>query len=121
MPDTLSRFQFSDINRSGDGNTLTAAWLPDAAMPMFAGHFPGLPIMPAVAQIALLQALMRQHSDWGRIICGGSKLKFSALIQPGDRITLELEHNDGSVRFNISKPAGPASKGVLTLVNEHHD
>ena len=115
---TMPTFSFSDVHQSADGNTISAAWLPLADLPMFAGHFPGLPIMPAVAQIALLQALISQHSDWGQQISGGSKLKFSSRIQPGDPLTLTLDRRDGSVRFSIARQSGPASKGVLTLYSE---
>ena len=125
----MPAFQFSQISRSTDGDTLTGNWLPSAGMPMFAGHFPGLPIMPAVAQIAMLQALIRQHSPWSTTtIIGGTKLKFSARIQPGDTLTLRLQRSGarfdtgsdtssgtGTMRFSIASQAGPASQGVLTL------
>ena len=121
----MPAFQFSQVSQSADGNTLTGNWRPDADLPMFAGHFPGLPIMPAVAQIAMLQALIRQHSPWSTTtITGGSKLKFSARIQPGDMLILRLQRSGarfdtgsgtGTVRFSIANQAGPASQGVLTL------
>ena len=129
----MPAFQFSQVSQSADGNTLTGNWRPDADLPMFAGHFPGLPIMPAVAQIAMLQALIRQHSPWSTTtIIGGTKLKFSARIQPGDTLTLRLQRSGASfdtssgtgsdigsdtdtVRFSITNQAGPASQGLLTL------
>ncbi len=125
----MPAFQFSQVSQSADGNTLTGNWRPDADLPMFAGHFPGLPIMPAVAQIAMLQALIRQHSLWSTTtITGGTKLKFSARIQPGDTLILRLQRSGArfdtgsdigsgtdTVRFSIANQAGPASQGVLTL------
>jgi 3-hydroxyacyl-[acyl-carrier-protein] dehydratase len=120
-------FRFSQLSLSDDRSTLSAQWAVAADTPMFAGHFPGLPIMPAVGQIALLQALIRQHSDWAATITGGSGLKFSARIQPGDQLSVRLQRIDTesgsgpasrSVRFSIANQAGPTSKGVLTLSDE---
>ena len=126
----MSSFQFSQPSLSQDGSTLSANWAVAADAPMFAGHFPGMPIMPAVAQIALLQALIRQHSPWPATIIGGRGLKFSARIQPGDLLNVRLQRIDAgigtdddpgtdSVRFSIANQAGPTSKGVLTLSGAH--
>ena len=125
----MSSFQFSQPSLSQDGNSLSAGWAVAADAPMFVGHFPGIPIMPAVGQIALLQALIRQHSPWAATITGGSGLKFSARIQPGDLLSLRLQRIDTdaapgkrSLRFSIANQAGPTSKGVLTLSGEgEHD
>jgi len=108
-------FHFNQLSQSADGNTLSGQWTPTAELPMFAGHFPGLPIMPAVAQLTLLQALIDQHSGWGASVTGGSRLKFAARIQPGDRLTLTLQRNAEKVCFSIDNTTGPASKGTLTL------
>ena len=89
------------------------------------GHFPALPIMPAVAQIALLQALIREHSGWQPdTISAGKQLKFTRLIQPGDPLAITLQRQAGTVRFSISHTAnadnGPASSGTLTLSGAPH-
>ena len=114
-------FHFNQLSQSADGNTLSGQWTPTAELPMFAGHFPGLPIMPAVAQLALLQALINQHSGWGTNFTGGSRLKFAARIQPGDTLTVTLQRSAEKVRFSIDNATGLASKGTLTLSDERDD
>ena len=64
-----------------------ACW--PAHLPVFAGHFPGQPLVPGVHQIAVLALLV--HHALGRddvVLVGVLRSKWLAPVRPGDVLTL---------------------------------
>jgi len=111
---TVTVFSFNPVRHSGDGETLTGHCLVTADMPFFNGHFPGFPLMPAVAQIEMIRDLLEKHADWNTTIAGGSGLKFSGRIQPNDRLTIRLQRRpSGDISFSIENSNAVVSKGTL--------
>lgn len=112
-------FYFDQLSQSRDGEALSCRCAVTADMPFFAGHFPGRPIMPAAAQIEMLQALLTQHADWNAIIAGGTALKFSGRIQPGDTLRIQLQRTPcGAIRFSVASNNAVVSKGMLQLAGD---
>ena len=115
-------YRFDAIQRRDDGDTLRCRCRITAELACFDGHFPDLPILPAVAQLDMLQALLLRHTPWRRPIIGGGRLTFSGRIQPGDQLDIELRHQpSGNIEFSISNSSGPASRRWLELARNHHD
>ena len=63
----------------------------------FGGHFPGLPVMPGVMQVEALAQTMavyvaRQEGFGDRIglFAGIDDVRFKRVVQPGDRLSLEV-------------------------------
>jgi 3-hydroxyacyl-[acyl-carrier-protein] dehydratase len=63
----------------------------------FQGHFPGLPVMPGVLQVEALAQTMavyvaRREGFGDRIglFAGIDECRFRRVVQPGDRLTLEI-------------------------------
>ena len=116
MSMTAPVYSFDAIEQPDRGDALRCRCTIAAALPCFDGHFPGLPLMPAAAQLAMLQALLLRHSNWQQTIIGGSRLKFSAPIRPGDRLDIELQRKpSGDIEFSITTADSPASRGSLKL------
>jgi 3-hydroxyacyl-[acyl-carrier-protein] dehydratase len=72
----------------------------------FQGHFPGLPIMPGVLQVEALAQTMavyvaRQEGFGDRIglFAGIEECRFKRVVQPGDRLRLEVSMEKLGRRF----------------------
>lgn len=72
----------------------------------FAGHFPELPVMPGVIQVEALAQTMavyvaREKGFGERIglFAGIDECRFKRIVQPGDRITLEVTMEKLGRRF----------------------
>ena len=80
----------------------------------FEGHFPGAPILPAIAQLIAL-VLDRTHALWPEL---GQprrvgRLKFMQAIAPGDTIAVQLERAGADVRFTLARAGEACTRGVL--------
>ncbi|MCP4936764.1 MAG: hypothetical protein GY927_21815, partial [bacterium] len=95
-------FDFKHIRLSPSGDSISATCRIDQDEPFFEGHFPGQPIMPAVAQIQMIEALLRAHTGWNNDIRGGKSIKFLQRILPGDAVELQLTLDDEeNIRFSL--------------------
>lgn len=72
----------------------------------FQGHFPGLPVMPGVMQVEALAQTMAvyvaQQPGFGDrlgLFAGIEECRFKRVVQPGDRLTLEVTMDKLGRRF----------------------
>lgn len=85
---------------------------------LFDGHFDGAPILPGVAQFALvLEALARRDGGGARRLAGVRDVRFSKPIRPADVVDVVLEDRPqaSEVRFEIRAQGVVASSGVLLM------
>ncbi len=81
--------------------------------PFFAGHFPGHPILPGIAHLALVaKALGNPPLAEVRV------LKLRKPVLPGDVLDLSLEETDGLVRFEIRRGEEVVSNGMVRIGGE---
>ncbi|MFM0201283.1 AMP-binding protein [Paraburkholderia fungorum] len=59
----------------------------------FAGHFPGLPILPGVVQVHWAMHLATEHVPAVRALASIDRLKFMAPVPPGAVLNLTLAHD----------------------------
>ncbi|GGI54285.1 AMP-binding protein [Oxalicibacterium solurbis] len=65
----------------------------DPALSCFEGHFPDAPILPGVVQLDWAIEKGRRYFDLPPCFRGVRMLKFQKVIQPGNKVTLELVHD----------------------------
>lgn len=88
-----------------------------ADLPVFDGHFPGTPILPAVAQVDWALRLAREHFELPRHFCGLRSLKFLRIVQPPGRVALELVHERSTVSFAYSQSGAACSTGRIEFTD----
>ena len=78
----------------------------------FAGHFPGMPVMPgvltieALAQVGAVAILSQEENKGKKAFFGGiHKCRFKGMVVPGDKLKLETE---------IIQQKGPMGIGKAT-------
>jgi len=72
----------------------------------FDGHFPGFPILPAVAQVDII---MRYASDFFKVCVALSeikRIKFTGLVRPDTPLVLNLEKKENVISFTMNSPDG---------------
>lgn len=90
-----------------------------ASHPMFAGHFPGNPIVPGAYLLALVE---RQANDWlqargaGARVSGLSMVKFSRPVRPEEvcEVAFAAPAADG-LRFRLEVGGARCAGGTFTL------
>jgi len=68
----------------------------------FAGHFPGLPILPGVVQIDWSVRLGRARLPVRGDFAAAEQVKFLAVVRPEARLTLTLELKAENTRMNFT-------------------
>ena len=91
------------------GVSITAELDVDPQLPLFAGHFPGHPVLPgviimeALAQTASFCALVgRDEPGVLGFFAGIDKAKFRNQVQPGDTLTLKATITRNSSRMVVA-------------------
>jgi 3-hydroxymyristoyl/3-hydroxydecanoyl-(acyl carrier protein) dehydratase len=86
----------------------------------FEGHFPGTPILPAVAQIGWAVNLARDAFPLPSRFSALRSLKFLRVVQPPVRLTIELTlRDDGrSVDFVYMHGRTPCASGRIEFADD---
>jgi len=83
------------------------------------GHFPGMPIIPGVAQIDWVVKLAARHFGLALGAAQNYQVKFHRLTLPGTMVTLSLMHDAGRQRLSFSYKRGDdvLTSGVVRLAS----
>ncbi|QSN63125.1 AMP-binding protein [Caballeronia sp. M1242] len=84
---------FELLAESRDGDTLRYELRVPPSLDHFAGHFPGLPILPGVVQVDWAIRLASEHIAAARAMESVDRLKFMAPVPPGAVLELRLAHD----------------------------
>src|SRR6476659_6063693 len=88
-----------------------------AASRLFAGHFPGRPILPGIAHLALAQSALSEILGREVALAAVRSLKLRRPVVPGDLPELRIgpPGEDGAARFEVRCGATAASQGVVEI------
>lgn len=87
--------------------------LIDPALPQFAGHFPGHPILAGVVQLEWAEMFGRERFGITGEFAGMDALKFQRVIRPQQRVTLSLTWAAGRLGFSYRSDEGQHASGRL--------
>lgn len=85
--------------------------------PFFEGHFPGHPVLPAVAQLKLVLQICRRELGLGRSPRGIPRTKFAAPIEPGSEVCFLITARRGrpEVKWRFTRGQAVVASGVFLL------
>ena len=106
--------------------SLEKSWYIDAQQPVFAGHFPGNPIMPGVLVLGLLKSLVAEHLDHPVQIAAIKRQKFLRPVLPTNTLnltikSLELDGDFIDVSYTAAVAEGPVAKGSISFQRKARD
>jgi 3-hydroxyacyl-[acyl-carrier-protein] dehydratase len=115
------RFLQGLSQRSATAEQIIASASVSDNSPWFAGHFPGHPILPGIAILALVEeAIIASELAEGRrmTITGVGRVRFRLPVGPDDsmeiRIVRENRRGGWSYRFTVALAGEPVCTGVFT-------
>jgi 3-hydroxymyristoyl/3-hydroxydecanoyl-(acyl carrier protein) dehydratase len=106
-----------NMGRTALGETTAEVQVPPESH-WFAGHFPGEPILPGIAQLGIVyDAVCRTRADRPGI-AGFSRVKFKKIIRPRDCLKVSIvpkKNHEGVYAFRIFAGDEIACSGTLAL------
>ena len=109
------------FNRKGRISAAPAETITDKGFavpvnhPAFAGHFPGRPVLPAVALLDMVIESARSSLGIPLIVTGLPRAKFMSPLAPGDRGTIQLRFCADQLEFEVSRGGERVAQGVFQL------
>jgi len=83
----------------------------------FTGHFPGAPILPGIAHLALVDQTIRAFLGEGLLISALPSLRLRRDVRPEEilDVLVRTPAGDGTVRFELRRDGHVVSAGTLVL------
>ena len=82
----------------------------------FDGHFPGFPILPAVAQVDIIMRNISEFFKIGPELSKIKRIKFTSLVRPDTPLVLKLEKKENTVFFKLNSPDGNTVYSIGNLI-----
>ena len=84
----------------------------------FRGHFPGEPILPGIAQVALVEKAIQQIHGRHWYVATVKRTRFKQIIEPGDEVQLRVEPQPDvgdSFTFQITTKNEITASGIVVM------
>ncbi len=106
---------FSILAFSTDSQSVKARIRLHADHPVFAGHFPGQPVLPGVCQLSIVKELVEKALNRKLVLTHADQIKFLAMVDPvripefdveitlSDPLTAQALIREGEIVFLKSK------------------
>jgi 3-hydroxymyristoyl/3-hydroxydecanoyl-(acyl carrier protein) dehydratase len=107
--------QLDNIRQDSDGKILAELHFPTESK-WFQGHFPGDPLVPALAQLAVVREALGSMGTQPCALTELKRIKFKAMIRPGDSLRLEITPQPASPErysYRLFKGSDIAGSGMV--------
>ena len=102
-------------------NSVTLEFSIPGTSPYYEGHFPGFPILPAVAQMEMVLRFAAEHLGTEIDVSEIRRVKFTNLVLPDNPHFLRLEKSERILSFKVSSPGGETVYSYGTFVLPEKD
>lgn len=83
----------------------------------FSGHFPENPILPGIAQLAMILEVLQKAVHNRMSVSGIRRVRFKRIVRPGDELRLFIKPGSGNeYSFRIMLENQIACSGAVTAV-----
>ncbi len=112
----MTAFPAENQTADEDGPWSFRVQIPEDS-PFFGGHFPGNPILPGVAQLALCSQLIQAALHESTQLTGIRTLRFKAPALPGDVLQVGLRRvpRPGELAVTIRRGGDEIANGALLI------
>jgi uncharacterized membrane protein/acyl-CoA synthetase (AMP-forming)/AMP-acid ligase II/3-hydroxymyristoyl/3-hydroxydecanoyl-(acyl carrier protein) dehydratase len=118
--ETLTSEGFGALDREKiiekNENSVSLQFVIPADSPYFDGHFPGFPILPAVAQAELVIRFAARHLGTGIGSAEIKRVKFTNFIRPFMPLLLKLVKKEKIISFTMSSPENETVYSTGTVI-----
>lgn len=83
--------------------------------PWFDGHFPNSPILPGIAQLKMVAAVIGQAQKRPMWINRLHRVKFKRIVKPGEPLEIHVTGTDNQYSFRITHNAEDVCSGMMSL------
>lgn len=119
----MTWYSIENLKQSKDNGISADVRVPQDS-PWFAGHFPGEPILPGIAQLAMVRELISRTCHRKITVAGIRRVRFKQIIRPEDRLAIVVKpmpKNAESYSFRIMLGQQLACSGVMTVESQTDD
>ena len=109
-----------DVRVSEKDGKILASFTPPADFPAFRGHFPGNPILPGIAQIALITEILNRTNTSFFVLDTVKRVKFLAPALPEKRLSVEVTSRPGETEGSAAVEAVLRTDGKKISVLKLH-
>jgi 3-hydroxymyristoyl/3-hydroxydecanoyl-(acyl carrier protein) dehydratase len=112
----MSKISEEKIIKQTNSSVILEFTIPDSS-DYFDGHFPGFPVLPAVAQIYIIMHCVSRYFGVSIRLSEIKRAKFTNIIQPNTPLVLYLKKKEKTIYFKIISPDEKTaySAGILVL------
>lgn len=104
---------YSLLEKNNEDGNLTARISFEKSHPIFAGHFPGHPVVPGVCMIQILREVLQVETGRKLMISAGENIKFLSIINPEEHreveVVLNYTQTDNAFNVNATLLSGPVT------------
>jgi 3-hydroxymyristoyl/3-hydroxydecanoyl-(acyl carrier protein) dehydratase len=114
-------YSLLDLKEVAPGALLAQVAVTDKS-PWFSGHFPDNPILPGIAQLDMVAAVIARSRQKALIIQRLNRVKFKKIVSPGELLEIHTARTPTANLYSFRITSGPEDvcSGMMTLSEQQH-
>jgi 3-hydroxyacyl-[acyl-carrier-protein] dehydratase len=99
---------------------MTARVSVDSGSPWFAGHFPGDPVLPGIAQLKMVADLIAGFRKDDVYLSGLSRIRFKKIVRPGEALDIHAAPagKNNQYAFRITSSSSDICSGLMLFASK---